>query len=146
MWLRPGLHLLVVCSLVRGMKPVREPRQTRTSNICLASRLNQQWILQLAEHISEGRKNSSNREQVGSQCCSHTLVVTLLECIIRVEEVAKKKGCSMAQIAVAWALKKTTAPIVGTTSLNNLREMIGMSYSSSIMIYLRSNDEILQMW
>jgi len=42
----------------------------------------------------------------------------------RVEELAKKKGCSMAQIAVAWALAKTTAPIVGTTSLDNLREMI----------------------
>jgi hypothetical protein len=31
----------------------------------------------------------------------------------------------MAQISVAWSMAKTTAPIVGTTSLSNLQEMIG---------------------
>jgi len=31
----------------------------------------------------------------------------------------------MAQIAVAWSLKKITAPIVGTTKLENLKEAIG---------------------
>jgi len=44
--------------------------------------------------------------------------------IQRVEELAKKKGVKMAQIAVAWSLKKVTAPIVGTTKLENLKEMI----------------------
>ncbi|EMD34209.1 hypothetical protein CERSUDRAFT_117111 [Gelatoporia subvermispora B] len=45
----------------------------------------------------------------------------------RVEELAKKKGVSMAQIAVAWSFSKdgVTAPIVGTTSLKNLEEIIG---------------------
>ena len=33
----------------------------------------------------------------------------------------------MAQIAIAWSLKKVTAPIVGTTKLENLKEMIGKS-------------------
>jgi len=42
----------------------------------------------------------------------------------RVEELAKKKGVKMAQIAVAWSLKKVTAPIVGTTKLENLKEAI----------------------
>lgn len=42
----------------------------------------------------------------------------------RVEELAKKKGVKMAQIAVAWSLKRVTAPIVGTTKLQNLKEMI----------------------
>ena len=44
----------------------------------------------------------------------------------RVEEVAKKKGVSMAQIAVAWTLAKdgVSAPIVGTTSLSNLEDII----------------------
>lgn len=41
----------------------------------------------------------------------------------RVEELAKKNS-KMAQIAIAWSLKKTTAPIVGTTKLENLRDMI----------------------
>ncbi|THH31732.1 hypothetical protein EUX98_g2460 [Antrodiella citrinella] len=48
------------------------------------------------------------------------------EIINRVEEIAKKKGISMAQVAIAWSLAfpGVTAPIVGTTSLNNLKEII----------------------
>ncbi|THU94372.1 Aldo/keto reductase [Dendrothele bispora CBS 962.96] len=44
----------------------------------------------------------------------------------RVEEIAKKRGVSMAQIAFAWAASKdgVTAPIVGTTSMENLKELI----------------------
>jgi aryl-alcohol dehydrogenase-like predicted oxidoreductase len=38
---------------------------------------------------------------------------------------AKKKGVKMAQIAVAWSLKRVTAPIIGTTKLENLKEAIG---------------------
>ncbi|RPD71318.1 aryl-alcohol dehydrogenase [Lentinus tigrinus ALCF2SS1-7] len=47
--------------------------------------------------------------------------------VSRVEEIAKKKGVSMAQIAIAWILTKpgVTAPIIGTTSLNNLQDIIG---------------------
>ncbi|KAN0092758.1 NADP-dependent oxidoreductase domain containing protein [Tylopilus felleus] len=46
--------------------------------------------------------------------------------INRVEEVAAGKGVSMAQIAIAWILTKdgVTAPIVGTTSLANLHDII----------------------
>ncbi|KAK0184925.1 NADP-dependent oxidoreductase domain-containing protein [Armillaria mellea] len=46
--------------------------------------------------------------------------------INRVEELAKKKGLSMAQLSIAWMLSKegVTAPIVGTTSLENLKELI----------------------
>ncbi|KAI8974167.1 Aldo/keto reductase [Trametes punicea] len=45
----------------------------------------------------------------------------------RVEELSKKKGASMAQIATAWILSKpgVTAPIIGTTSLKNLEDIIG---------------------
>ncbi|KAF8626794.1 hypothetical protein AX17_006453 [Amanita inopinata Kibby_2008] len=44
----------------------------------------------------------------------------------RVEEIAKKKGVSMAQVGLAWVMNKegVTAPIVGTTSLDNLRDLI----------------------
>ncbi|CCM03026.1 uncharacterized protein FIBRA_05143 [Fibroporia radiculosa] len=46
--------------------------------------------------------------------------------VARVEEIAKKKGVSMAQVAIAWTLTKpgVTAPIVGTTSLDNLKDII----------------------
>ncbi|KAG5642117.1 hypothetical protein DXG03_003588 [Asterophora parasitica] len=49
------------------------------------------------------------------------------EILKRVEEVAKKKNISMAQVAVAWSLAKegVTAPIVGTTSLKNLEDILG---------------------
>jgi len=47
--------------------------------------------------------------------------------INRVEEIAKKKGISMAQVSVAGLLSKdgVAAPIIGTTSLENLDDIIG---------------------
>ena len=47
--------------------------------------------------------------------------------IAKVEEIAKRKGVSMAQLAVAWMLSKpgVTAPIVGTTGLANLEDILG---------------------
>ncbi|KAF9780731.1 NADP-dependent oxidoreductase domain-containing protein [Thelephora terrestris] len=42
----------------------------------------------------------------------------------RVEELAKKKSVKMAQIAIAWSVKKATAPIVGTTKLENIKDAI----------------------
>ncbi|EPS94270.1 hypothetical protein FOMPIDRAFT_1026254 [Fomitopsis schrenkii] len=47
--------------------------------------------------------------------------------VARVEEIAKKKGVSMAQVAIAWSMAKDgiTAPIVGTTSLKNLEDVVG---------------------
>ncbi|KIM34874.1 hypothetical protein M413DRAFT_450022 [Hebeloma cylindrosporum] len=44
-----------------------------------------------------------------------------------VEKIAKAKGASMAQVALAWILAKdgVSAPIVGTTSLANLTELLG---------------------
>ena len=40
---------------------------------------------------------------------------------------AKKKGVSMAQIALAWCMAKpgVSAPIVGTTSLDKLKDLLG---------------------
>ncbi|KAI0737375.1 Aldo/keto reductase [Daedaleopsis nitida] len=45
----------------------------------------------------------------------------------RVEELAKKKGVSMAQIATAWIMAKpgVSAPIIGTTNLSNLEDILG---------------------
>ncbi|CAK5271153.1 unnamed protein product [Mycena citricolor] len=45
----------------------------------------------------------------------------------RVEELAAKYECSMAQIGVAWVLNKdpVSAPIIGTTSLKNLEDILG---------------------
>ncbi|KAH9857414.1 Aldo/keto reductase [Lenzites betulinus] len=47
--------------------------------------------------------------------------------ISRVEELAKRKGISMAQISIAWILSKdgVSAPIVGSTNLRNLEDILG---------------------
>ncbi|KAJ3756901.1 Aldo/keto reductase [Lentinula raphanica] len=44
----------------------------------------------------------------------------------RVEEIAKKKGVTMAQVSLAWLLSKETvaAPVIGTTSVKNLIDLI----------------------
>jgi aryl-alcohol dehydrogenase-like predicted oxidoreductase len=46
--------------------------------------------------------------------------------ISKVETIAKKRNISMAQVALAWSLSKPfiTAPIVGTTSLDKLDDLI----------------------
>lgn len=46
---------------------------------------------------------------------------------LSVEELAKKKNTSMAQISIAWLLQQdpVAAPTVGTTSLENLYDIIG---------------------
>lgn len=51
--------------------------------------------------------------------------------IKRVEEVAQKKGVTMAQVAIAWILSNegVTAPVVGTTKIKNLQDIIGISES-----------------
>ncbi|KAJ7255770.1 NADP-dependent oxidoreductase domain-containing protein [Mycena rebaudengoi] len=42
----------------------------------------------------------------------------------RVEELAKKKGCAMSQIALAWVQLKVDSPIVGISSVQRLEESI----------------------
>ncbi|KAJ8090254.1 hypothetical protein AAF712_006146 [Marasmius tenuissimus] len=44
--------------------------------------------------------------------------------IRRVEEIAKKRGVSMAKVALAWLALKVTSPIIGTASLKRLEENI----------------------
>ncbi|KAG8704978.1 hypothetical protein FRC11_009403 [Ceratobasidium sp. 423] len=48
------------------------------------------------------------------------------EIINRVETIAKARGISMAQVAVAWSLSKDglSAPIIGTTNLKNLEDIV----------------------
>ncbi|CAL1707761.1 unnamed protein product [Somion occarium] len=50
----------------------------------------------------------------------------------RVEELAKKKGVTMAQIGTAWILAKdgVTAPIVGSTNLKNLEDLVAAVHIS----------------
>ena len=58
----------------------------------------------------------------------HTDAVLILES--RIEELAKKKGVSMAQIGIAWELAKphVTAPIIGTPKFEYLKDTIGTTH------------------
>ena len=51
----------------------------------------------------------------------------LNELLYRVEEISKRKGISMAQVAAAWVMSRpgVTAPIVGSTNLDNLKDLLG---------------------
>ncbi|KAF5370255.1 hypothetical protein D9757_012024 [Collybiopsis confluens] len=42
----------------------------------------------------------------------------------RVEEIATKKGCTMAQVALTWVQMKVSSPIVGITSITRLTDLI----------------------
>lgn len=50
-----------------------------------------------------------------------------------VEELAKKKGVTMAQISLAWIMAKpgVSAPIIGTTNLSNLEDVLGQWASAT---------------
>ncbi|CAK5264610.1 unnamed protein product [Mycena citricolor] len=74
----------------------------------------------LTRPISEQSKRGSLDMTISSYHSEPTTKI-----VNRVEEIAKKKGKTMAQIALAWVLAKdaVTAPIVGSTSLNNLGEL-----------------------
>ena len=52
---------------------------------------------------------------------------TMLVLLNSIEKLAKRKGASMAQVALAWVLSKpgVTTPIVGTTSLANIEDLLG---------------------
>ena len=57
-----------------------------------------------------------------------TLATPFLHLLIgRIEEIAKKKGVSMAQVSLAWNLAKehVVAPVVGATSLQHLEDILG---------------------
>lgn len=65
-----------------------------------------------------------------------------LDAIInRVEEVAKKRNVSMAQISLAWLFSKqgVTAPIVGVTKIENLKDLLGMLSVQSLLQYIHDS-------
>ena len=47
------------------------------------------------------------------------------EIISRVEKLAKEKGWTMSQVAMAWIGKRVTSPIIGFSSVARLEEAVG---------------------
>ncbi|KAG9048302.1 hypothetical protein FS837_000301 [Tulasnella sp. UAMH 9824] len=62
----------------------------------------------------------------------------------RVADIAQKRGISMAQVALAWSLSKpfVTAPIVGTTSTEKLKDLIAGVHVKLTEEEVKSIDEL----
>jgi len=81
----------------------------------------------------KGHAAGSGTEAVINMCVKHSFSTTAAHLWCRVEEIAKKKDVSMAQVALAWAMARSTAPIIGTTSLKNLEDSLGVSACARIL-------------
>jgi aryl-alcohol dehydrogenase-like predicted oxidoreductase len=70
-----------------------------------------------------GGEASTDRSKTMSQ---GKMSDTTTPIVNKVQEIAEKRGISMAQVALAWSLSKpfVSAPIVGTTSLDKLSDLI----------------------
>ncbi|KZP13274.1 aryl-alcohol dehydrogenase [Athelia psychrophila] len=68
------------------------------------------------------------------------------EMVGRIEAIAKEKNVSMAQVALAWVMQKdgVTAPIVGTTSLENLKDLLGAVQLKLSAEEVKSLEELYQ--
>ncbi|KZP14872.1 aryl-alcohol dehydrogenase [Athelia psychrophila] len=74
-----------------------------------------------------GEHASTKRGAVDRMINKYTQFEGDKEIVNRLEALAKKKNASMAQVALAWVMQKdgVTAPIIGTTSLENLQDLLG---------------------
>lgn len=72
----------------------------------------------------EGQKSVREASDIYSQLMIGPITETDVSIINRVEELAKKKGCSMAQIGMVWCLKKGVNPIVGLSSIARVDEAV----------------------
>lgn len=76
----------------------------------------------LARPLAEGK--TTRAEQSAGKAEQHTTDEATQEIIKRVEELAKKKGWTMAQVAYVWSRSVTTSPILGISSEARLKEFV----------------------
>ncbi|KAF7290682.1 Aldo-ket-red domain-containing protein [Mycena indigotica] len=77
-----------------------------------------------AGNLSRPLGHSSTRSESAKGTIFEAKFTPADEMIIgRVEELAKKKGCTMSQIAFAWALRTVDSPIVGLSSVQRVEEI-----------------------
>lgn len=69
---------------------------------------------------------TTTRAQVDVLVSTYARADATPDIVNRVQEIAQKKGLSMAQVSLAWIMNKegVTAPIIGSTSLKNLKDLI----------------------
>ena len=70
------------------------------------------------------RPAAKSQDTARGATSSKALSDTDVEIVNRVEELAKTKGWSMAQVAFVWSKSKTTSPILGISSEDRLKEFV----------------------
>jgi len=99
----------------------------------------------LARPVSE--QNQSQRGSTDEFLKRSLTGVTFLEEInAAVGSVAKSRDISMAQVVIAWSLSKPfiTAPIVGTTSIDKLKDLCGSIHVKLTPEEIKSIDDLYQ--
>lgn len=69
----------------------------------------------------------------------------MLIIIFSVEAIAKKRGVSMAQIALAWVMQNdaVSAPIVGASTLENLQDLLGVFRSIHSLFKVNASTNLI---
>lgn len=78
------------------------------------------------DHLDLARPHDKKAETERSQGGGLPIQASSKKIIDKVQQISEKRGISMAQVALAWSLSKTfiSAPIVGTTSIDKLEDLI----------------------
>ncbi len=81
----------------------------------------------LTGKYARGAQPSSLRYRKDSLLAARYFRPEDFDVLERLEEVARQKGATPSQVAVAWLLSKpyVTSPVVGTTTLEQLEELVG---------------------
>lgn len=78
----------------------------------------------LAKPLAKGEEGEKSLRSQNDKKTEVWFADANLDIVNRVEEVAKKKGLSMALVSTAWVLKKNCWPIVGVNSEKRVKEVI----------------------
>lgn len=93
-------------------------------------------------------KNAEDKEIV-NRCVlpvQHLIIRMLIHSIFSVEAIAKKRGVSMAQVALAWVMQNdaVSAPVIGATTVEKLQDLAGAFRFIHLLFKLdASTDSIL---
>jgi len=90
----------------------------------------------LTGKYNRGKKSDSARYRTDKYFAERFFRPEDFDVLERVEEMAKEKGVTPSQIALAWLLHKgATAPIIGATKIEHVDEAVG-----SLQVHLSSDD------
>ena len=90
----------------------------------------------LTGKYNRGKKSDSARYRTDKYFAERFFHPEDFDVLERVEEMAKEKGVTPSQIALAWLLHKgATAPIIGATKIEHVDEAVG-----SLQVHLSSDD------